>query len=140
MKCDTETDHFEDGLKFLGLEARHFVLDSLACVFHNEGYSLNGNNEHSDVRWLADEISREMGTHTRFDRMSEDEQKEWEKHAHAALKSLPKLVDRIAHRYIGISKALRTMERVRTRQEYEDKTTKMRNKINSEAQGGPFGS
>lgn len=58
MKVDTAADHFDEMTNFLGREAKLYVLDSLACVFHNEGYSLEGNTEHNDTRWLANRISQ----------------------------------------------------------------------------------
>lgn len=119
MKTDTEIDHFEKMTDFLSREAKWHVLDSLACVFHNEGYNLEGNTEHNDTRWLADLISRtieDRGLH----RCSEDRQSELMKIAQVAKDCLPFLADRIASRYIRISKAIRTMEQIARQQVKKD--------------------
>jgi hypothetical protein len=105
-------DHFKDATRYLTAEARWFVLDSLACMFHNEGYSLQGNTEASDVHWLADCISRRLDHGRRLEQQSSERQAELIHVAQVAMTCLPGLAERIAHRYIGMSKAIRTMEEV----------------------------
>jgi hypothetical protein len=115
MKTDTSIDHFDTMTEFLTREAKGHVLDSLACVFHNEGYSLEGNTEHNDTRWLADLISRTIEDRG-LDRCSEDRQRELMKIAQVAKDCLPALADRMASRYITVSKAIRTTERIARQQ------------------------
>ena len=43
----------DDALDFAGQEAKHWVVDALRGMFHNEGYTLNGNTAESDMEWFA---------------------------------------------------------------------------------------
>ena len=97
-------------------DARHGILDSIACNLHNKGYSIQGNTEESDCRWLAramycDHPTRFAHEPRDFDRLNENEQADWVRIAEIAVKCLPSLMSRIAHRVILMSQALRTMER-----------------------------
>jgi hypothetical protein len=107
-----QDDHFKDATQYLTTEARWFVLDSLACMFHNEGYSLQGNTEESDVNWLAGCISRRLDHDRKLEQQSPERQAELTHIAQVAIACLPGLAERIAHRYIAMSKAIRTIEEV----------------------------
>lgn len=115
MQTDRDTDHFDEMTDFLSREAKVHVLDSLACVFHNEGYSLQGNTEENDTQWLAGFMARKFDDRN-LDRCSEDRQQELLKMADVAIKCLPALADRIASRYVRVSKAIRTVERIARQQ------------------------
>lgn len=108
-------DHFDKMTEFLTREAKSHVLDSLACVFHNEGYSLEGNTEENDTRWLADMISRSLDDRS-LDRCSEERIEELMKIAKVSKDSLAALAGRMASRYIAVSKAIRTTERIAKQQ------------------------
>jgi hypothetical protein len=98
-------------LSFVSQESRHWVLDALACTFHNEGYGLQGNTEKSDVRWLAHMIrSAETFGNNDFERIPKEDQERYLKLAEISIKALPALIERIASRYIGWAAALRSME------------------------------
>ncbi len=112
MKIDMGQDHFEEMTKYLSHEARWFALDSMACVFHNEGHSLKGNTAENDVRWLANSICHKLRGHG-LDQLAEGETKtELMKISEVAISCLPGFAERIAHRYINLSKAIRTMETI----------------------------
>jgi hypothetical protein len=115
MKADTATDHFDEMTSFLGREAKLYVLDSLACVFHNEGYNLEGNTVQNDTRWLANRISQALHE-KELDRLTPAYAEELLRIAAVAKDSLPDLADRMASRYIRISKAIRTVERIAQQQ------------------------
>lgn len=116
MKIDTSVDHFDKMTEFVSQEAKSLVLDSLACVFHNEGFWLSGNTEDSDTAWLADRISKEIND-TPLDRVSLERRQELMQVASAAKKCIPLLAERIASRYIRVSQAIRTSERIEKRQD-----------------------
>ena len=115
MKTDTTTDHFDEMTDFLSREAKGMVLDSLACIFHNEGYNLEGNTEDNDVTWLANRISL-MLDDVPYDRCTEERKLDLQLIARAAKDCIPALAERMASRYIRVSKAVRTMERIAKQQ------------------------
>lgn len=95
-------------------ESHYYILDSIACNLHNDGHSLLGNTEESDLRWLArmmwQEKNRMVGAGI-WDTLPQPERDAWIETAGIAVKCLPALMGRIAHRSITISKALRSLER-----------------------------
>ena len=115
MRVDTELDHFQEMTDFLSREARSHVLDSLACVFHNEGYGLEGNTEENDTLWLANLISVELDG-KELERQSPHQRDKLLRLAKVAKDSLPLLAERMAARYIRISKAIRACEQIAKRQ------------------------
>lgn len=108
-------DHFDKMTDFLSQEAKRHVLDAIACEFHNQGYTLQGNTEHNDVAWLANRICQELEDRP-IESCSEDRQRELLKVADVAKRSMAALADRMASRYIAISKSVRTIERIARRQ------------------------
>ena len=100
---------------FAWRESNHAILDSIAGNLHNKGYSLQGNTEESDIRWLARAMwvrsTGDLASPNQFDDQHESTRKEWIKNAEIAVKCLPALMGRIAHRVILMSQALRGMER-----------------------------
>lgn len=120
MKTDTSIDHFEEATNYVSREAMSMILDSLAGVFHNEGYSMEGNNDGSDVFWFARLLGRAF--HDRdLDFLDEARKVELLRISEITLNCLPQLTQRIAARYIRVSKALRTMEKVATAQKNQAK-------------------
>lgn len=111
MKIDTEKDHFDDMTKYLSAEGRYFVLDAIACTFHNEGHSLVGNTAENDVLWLARQISERM-YHKKLEMLDDEQTRRVTVSAEVSMKALPALAERIASRYIDMSKAIRTIERI----------------------------
>jgi hypothetical protein len=104
-------DDLEHALSMVPVDARDGIIDSLHCVFHNEGYGMEGNTEESDVAWLANRISLHLfESDIRF--LSEARQREMMEVAHAARSSLADLTERMSRRYIRASKAIRTFERL----------------------------
>lgn len=117
-----EIDHFQSATEYLTKEGRWHVLDSLACMFHNQGYSLRGNTEENDAVWLARQIcshERGGGCANALDQLPEDRRAEYIRIAEIAIKSLPALCGRISARYINMSQALRTMEEVSRQQVHQ---------------------
>jgi hypothetical protein len=124
MSYQQDKDDFEEMTKYLSTEARGCALDSLACVFHNHGYSLQGNTAANDTLWLARDLSNTLDFGRKFENAPADRQAELMKIAAVAIKALPGLAERISSRYVRISKALRLLERVSRRQ-----TEKMQKKL-----------
>ena len=112
-------------LSFAGMTVQRHILDAIACRFHNEGWSLDGNNEESDSRWLARSMwlrAHPMLSSGQFDSLTEEERLHWQQLAKVAIEALPGLMARIAYRAVTWSKALRTLERaVRAHNPYRDK-------------------
>lgn len=101
-------------LHFVSTEAENRVLDALSCYLHNEGHSLAGNTAESDELWLAriilkDRVQRHADN---WDQATSVEREEALHLARLAIRNLPALCDRIAHRYVNASKALRSMEEI----------------------------
>lgn len=111
MKHETDQDHFDEMTDFLTREAKLHVLDSLSCVFHNEGYSLEGNTGHNDVQWLANRISMELYERS-LECCSDERKREIFAIARVAKDCIPALAERMAARYIRVSKAIRAMEKI----------------------------
>jgi len=101
------------GLEFSAGQAKHYILDSLACALHNEGYAIQGNREENDHKWLARAMwcARNGEASGVFDTLSDDSKEEWYKLARAAINALPGLMGRIAQRAVSYSKALRSLDR-----------------------------
>lgn len=91
MNQDRDNDHFDKMTDFLTQEARRHVLDAIACEFHNQGYTLNGNTEASDVAWLA----RRIGDRIDYLALSNDDLL---KVAEVARHAMSELADRMASR------------------------------------------
>lgn len=103
----------EKALDFASAETRYWVIDALACMFHNEGNTLSGNTEVNDVEWFARDLYSEYnGGFTNWDSLSEDIKTHWRKTAKVTLSRLPYIVSRIVARYQAISSALEVMERL----------------------------
>lgn len=104
-------DDLDHALSMVPSVARDCIIDSIHCVFHNEGYGMEGNTEESDVAWLANRISLHLfESDIKF--LSETRQREMLEVAHAARSALADLTDRMSRRYIRASKAIRTFERL----------------------------
>lgn len=118
---DPEKDHFSQAVDYLSKEGRYHVLDSLACMFHNQGYSLQGNTESNDALWLARQIySDEVGRNGNLlDDLPDQDKARYVKLADLAIKALPALCGRISARYINLAQALRTMEKVSREQVHQ---------------------
>lgn len=90
------------------------MLDAVSCYLHNEGYNLQGNTAESDELWLAriilkDRVQRHADN---WEQATSIEREEALHLAQIALRNLPAICDRIAHRYINASKAFRTLEEI----------------------------
>jgi hypothetical protein len=101
-------------IRFCSNEAENWVLDGLACYLHNEGYALSGNKEESDEMWLAriilkDRVQRHADN---WEQATAIEREEALHLARIAIRNLPALCDRISHRYVNASKAIRSMEEI----------------------------
>lgn len=108
-----ESKSLEDALDFTSIEARYLIVDALGAYFHNEGQSLAGNTEQSDVRWFAVtlyELHRD--SRAAWETLSDSEQAKWLEISQHTIRILPFLVNRIASRYHTISAALKTLEEV----------------------------
>ncbi len=110
-----QRDDFDEMTQYLSHEARWFVLDAMACAFHNHGYHLTGNTEQNDARWLANALSQDLDFRG-LEQASVPRQEELIQIAAVAIRCLPALTDRIASRYIRMSKAIRTTERLAAEQ------------------------
>ncbi len=105
----------QKALDFVSLESKQWVSDALACRLHNEGYQIKGNTEASDAQWLARTIWATLNPHEHhnsLERRSSEVQEEYLKIATACIKSIPQLAERIASRYIALSAAMRSEERI----------------------------
>ena len=116
MKPNPETSDFANMTKYLSEEATWYALDAMACVFHNQGYALEGNTNENDALWLARDLRRILDTYATWDSASDERKKELLTIAGAAIKAMPGLCERISHRYINLAKAIRTVEEVKRRQ------------------------
>lgn len=109
----------EKALDFVGRDAQYQVLDALTVVFHNTWADISGNTEGSDQEWFARVLWQndieQHHSHGNWDN-EPDEVKEHYRHmAGLCIECLPRLTDRIAHRYEQISEAIKVMWKV----EYE---------------------
>jgi hypothetical protein len=109
-----EEETLKRAIGFVSTEAQNWVLDGLACYLHNEGYNLEGNTAESDELWLAQIILKDrVCRHAdNWEQATPIEREEALHLARIAIRNLPALCDRIAHRYINASKALRSMEEI----------------------------
>ena len=109
-----DLDLYEEAIKGspLDYEERRLLLDSLYCTFHNRTNDLVGNRAESDIVWFARllwEAEDDMRIGWHFDQvLSTEERSRYLRIAEAALKVLPRLMDRIAHRCNSHAAALRT--------------------------------
>jgi hypothetical protein len=110
-----EEETLKRALDYVSTEAETRGLDSLSCYLHNEGHSLAGNTAESDELWLARIILKErVQRHAdNWEQATPVEREEALHLARLAIRNLPALCERIAHRYINASKALRSMEEIR---------------------------
>jgi hypothetical protein len=106
----------EKALAFVSTEARHQVIDAVACELHNVGYQLEGNTEAFDAEWLARMLwSEETGAMVAdwdLDQVGMAETRiRYITLARSALKVLPAYQERVAHRLVALSKVMRDLER-----------------------------
>lgn len=100
--------------------ARYYMLDSVACEMHNEGYSLEGNTEESDLRWFARLLYEHEGYQSRFEDAHDDIRKRYLKLAETCMKAIPALMSRMSSRCIRISQAVNTIIKAeKLHEEYE---------------------
>jgi len=114
-----DASFYDKALDFASREVKHNIIDALVCTFHNEGYSLDGNTDETDVNWFADVLYRATpGTRqSRLSGQSEVEQREWQEKARIAIECFPALASRVSNRMIRLSQMCRTIlqeERART--------------------------
>lgn len=114
METKPEDKTLKRAIGFVSTEAENRVLDALSCYLHNEGHALDGNRAESDELWLAriilkDRVQRHADN---WEQATSIERVEALQLARIAIRNLPALCDRIAHRYINASKALRSMEEI----------------------------
>ena len=76
---------------------------------------MEGNTEHNDTRWLANRICEDLHGKN-IERVSPEIADQMMKIAAVAKDSLQALADRMASRYVRVSKAIRTMERIAQQQ------------------------
>lgn len=100
--------------------ARYYMLDSVACEMHNEGYSLDGNTEASDLHWFARILyDSEMG-HVHWDNAGSATQQTYIRRAEVCMKAIPALMSRMSARCIRISQAVNTIIKAeKLHEEYE---------------------
>lgn len=100
--------------------ARYYMLDSVACEMHNEGYSLDGNTEESDLFWFARLLYEHDGYQSNFEGAHEDTRKRYFKLAETCMKAIPALMGRMSARCIRISQAVNTIIKAeKLHEEYE---------------------
>lgn len=101
--------------------ARYYMLDSVACEMHNEGYSLDGNTEESDLRWFARLIyEHEGGRSPRFEDADDKTREHYLRLAELCMKTIPALMSRMSARCIRISQAVNTIIKAeKLHEEYE---------------------
>lgn len=89
--------------------ARYYMLDAVACTMHNEGYSLDGNTEESDHRWLARYIYERDGDRHHWDQVPQDVRDRYMRLAKITMEAIPALMSRMSSRCIRISQAVNTI-------------------------------
>lgn len=114
METKPEEKTLKRAIGFVSTEAQNWILDALSCYLHNEGYNLEGNTAESDELWLAriilkDRVQRHADN---WEQATSIEREEALHLARIAIRNLPALCDRIAHRYINASKAMRSLEEI----------------------------
>ncbi len=104
---------FDHALSHLAPEDRETTLDAIYCTLHNEGYGLDGNREAGDLDWFARKlydqapVFREGNTH--WGNLDASERARWYELAKTALRLVPLLMSRMAHRCIRTSQAVKTV-------------------------------
>lgn len=106
-----DTSMLDDALAHVSREARHIVADQLACHFHNDGYTLEGNTEANDVEWFARVLYCRRDIPVAWDRADERTKDQYREIARGVLEVLPAFQTRVAHRLITLSKVVRDIER-----------------------------
>jgi hypothetical protein len=92
---------------------------------HSEGYSLEGNTEESDIRWLARRIfDADRHEPNQWDLVPEDVRERYLKLAQITMKAIPDLMSRISARCIRISEAVNTTIKAEKLHEYYEQAGK----------------
>lgn len=102
--------------------ARYYMLDSVACEMHNEGYSLDGNTEASDLHWFARIIYTQdrHGALPSFEDADAEQRERYLRLAELCIKTIPALMGRMSARCIRISQAVNTIIKAeKLHEEYE---------------------
>lgn len=100
--------------------ARYYMLDSVAGEMHNEGYSLEGNTEESDLRWFAQLLYRADGDRFHWDEVPQDVRDRYLRFAKVTMEAIPSLMARMSARCIRISQAVNTIIKAeKLHEEYE---------------------
>lgn len=100
--------------------ARYYMLDSVACEMHNEGHSLQGNTEESDLRWLARYIFDRDGDRLGWDQVPDAVREHYLRLAKILMEAIPALMGRMSARCIRISQAVNTIIKAeKLHEEYE---------------------
>lgn len=104
----------------VGRLARYYMLDAVACAMHNEGYSLEGNTEESDLRWLARYIFDRDGDRMGWDQVPDAVRDHYLRLAKILIEAIPALMGRMSARCIRISQAVNTIIKAeKLHEEYE---------------------
>lgn len=90
-------------------KARLYMLDAVACDMHNEGYSLDGNTEASDIRWFARLLYDSDDQRLHWDNAGDEMRDRYLRLAVTTMKAIPALMGRMSARCIRISKAVNTI-------------------------------
>lgn len=115
-----QTTFLSNNNDFIERMARYYMLDSVACEMHNEGYSLDGNTEASDLEWFARVLYEHDGYQSSFDTANDEIRKRYLRMAETCLKAIPALMGRVSARCIRISKAVNTIIKAeKLHEEYE---------------------
>lgn len=92
-------ESLSDALDRVDRVNQYYLLDSLSCVLHNAWASTVGNTAENDVEWFADLISRQLDERP-IDRAGKECQEYYRRVAKAAIESMPRLQERMAHRLL----------------------------------------
>lgn len=116
---DHNKTFLNDKNDFIERVARYYMLDSVACTMHNEGYSLEGNTGESDLRWLARLIYERDG-YAHWDQETREVKERYLRLAGITMEAIPALMSRMSSRCIRISQAVRTIIKAeKLHEEYE---------------------
>lgn len=110
-----DTSFLDDALAECSRDAKHAVVDSLACHLHNDGYALEGNTEANDVEWFARNLYEREAEPGPWERATELAKRDYRSIARGVLAVLPQFQLRVAHRLITLSKVTRDIERASRR-------------------------
>lgn len=104
---------FHNMMDYVSHDAKQNMIDGIACMLHNKGYSLDGNTEESDFRWFCRELYRRtnQGVGIDWDNLAPEGKAHWEQLARAAIDVIPHLMSRVSSRCILFSEVFRNMER-----------------------------